>query len=58
MGTKSLRLNFEVRRKGEDALVAEAHFVLVAVRRDSFETVPLPELLKQRLAPYTKNRDS
>ncbi|MBV9958318.1 MAG: acyl-CoA thioesterase, partial [Acidobacteria bacterium] len=54
VGTKSLRLNFEVRRKGEEALVAEAHFVLVAVRRDSFETVPLPELLKQRLAPYTK----
>ncbi len=53
VGTKSLRLNFEVRRKGEDALVAEAHFVLVAVRRDSFETVPLPELLRQRLAPYT-----
>jgi YbgC/YbaW family acyl-CoA thioester hydrolase len=53
MGTKSLRLNFEVRRKGEDALVAEAHFVLVAVRRETFETVPLPELLKQCLAPYT-----
>ena len=53
VGTKSLRLNFEVRRKGEDALVAEAHFVLVAVRRDTFETVPLPEELKRRLAPYT-----
>ncbi len=53
VGTKSLRLNFEVRRKGEDSLVAEAHFVLVAVRRDTFETVPLPEELKRRLAPYT-----
>jgi len=53
VGTKSLRLDFEVRRKGEDSLVAEAHFVLVAVRRDSFETVPLPEELKRRLAPYT-----
>ena len=57
IGTKSLRLNFEVRRKGEDSLVAEAHFVLVAVRRDTFETVPLPEELKRRLAPYTKNSD-
>lgn len=54
VGTKSLRLNFEVRRKGEDDLVAEAHFVLVAVRRDSFETVPVPEELKRRLAPYTQ----
>ena len=53
VGTKSLRLNFEVRRKGEDSLVAEAHFVLVAVRRDTFETVLLPEELKRRLAPYT-----
>ena len=57
VGTKSLRLNFEVRRKGEDAPVAEAHFVLVAVRRDTFETVPLPEELKRRLAPYTVTSD-
>jgi acyl-CoA thioester hydrolase len=54
IGTKSLRLNFEVRRKGEDALVAEAHFVLVAVRRDTFKTVALPAELKSRLAPYTQ----
>lgn len=57
IGTKSLRLNFEVRRKGEDALTAEAHFVLVAVRRNTFETVPLPDELKRRLAPYTKESD-
>ena len=54
VGTKSLRLNFEVRRKGEDGLVAEAHFILVAVRRDTFDSVPVPEELKHRLAPYTK----
>ncbi|HEX8650446.1 MAG TPA: thioesterase family protein [Pyrinomonadaceae bacterium] len=53
IGTKSLRLNFEVRRKGEATLIAEAHFVLVSVRRDTFETVALPEELKRRLAPYT-----
>ncbi len=54
IGTKSLRLNFEVRRKGEERLVAEAHFVLVAVRRQTFETVPVPEELRRRLAPYTQ----
>jgi acyl-CoA thioester hydrolase len=54
MGTKSLRLNFEVRRKGEASLVAEAHFVLVAVRRDTFETVAVPDDLRRRLAPYTR----
>ena len=54
VGTKSLRLNFEVRRKGEGGLVAEAHFVLVAVRRNTFDSVPVPEELKRRLAPYTR----
>lgn len=54
VGTKSLRLNFEVRRKGEAALVAEAHFVLVAVKRHTFESVPLPDELRRRLAPYTQ----
>jgi acyl-CoA thioester hydrolase len=53
VGRKSLRLNFEVRRKGDDEMLAEAHFVLVAVRRDTFETVAVPEELKKRLAPYT-----
>jgi YbgC/YbaW family acyl-CoA thioester hydrolase len=53
IGTKSLRLNFEVRRKGEEALFAEAHFVLVAVRRNTFETVPISEELRRRLWPYT-----
>lgn len=54
VGSKSLRLNFEVRRKGVDEMIAEAHFVLVSVRRDTFETVPLPEELRRRLAPYTQ----
>ncbi len=53
-GTKSMRLDFEVRRKGEEMLVAVAHFVLASVRRDTFETVPIPGELKERLAPYTK----
>lgn len=53
-GHKSFRLNFEVNRKGDDELVTEAHFVLASVRRDSFETVPVPQELKQRLAPFIK----
>ncbi len=53
VGTKSLRLDFEVRRNGEPSIVAEAHFVLVAVRRNTFDSVPVPEELKRRLAPYT-----
>jgi YbgC/YbaW family acyl-CoA thioester hydrolase len=53
VGNKSLRLDFEVRRRGEAETLADAHFVLVAVRRDTFETVAVPEELKKRLAPYT-----
>lgn len=56
-GTKSLRLNFEVRRKDVETIIAEAHFILVSVRRDTFETVPIPEELKRRLAPYTKRQN-
>jgi acyl-CoA thioester hydrolase len=52
-GTKSMQLNFEVRRKGEEELTARAHFVLASVRRDTFETVPIPDELRARLAPYT-----
>jgi acyl-CoA thioester hydrolase len=51
-GTKSMRLNFEVRRKDEEALIATAHFVLAAVNQDTFETVPIPTELRERLAPY------
>lgn len=58
VGTKSLRLNFEVRRKGDDEMIAEAHFVLVAVRRDTFNTVAVPEELRRRLAPYTRPAES
>jgi|SRR6201988_897821 len=54
-GTKSMKLNFEVRRKGEDAMIATAHFVLAAVNQDTFETVPIPAELRERLAPYTAN---
>ena len=53
-GNKSMRLNFEVRRNGEELLIAQAHFVLASVRRDTFETVPIPETLKLRLEQYTK----
>lgn len=54
VGTKSLRLNFEVRRNGDPSIVAEAHFVLVAVRRNTFDSVPVPDELKRRLAPFTR----
>jgi YbgC/YbaW family acyl-CoA thioester hydrolase len=53
-GRTSLRLDFEVRRKSEAEIIANAHFVLAAVRRDTFATVPIPDELRARLAPFTK----
>jgi YbgC/YbaW family acyl-CoA thioester hydrolase len=52
-GNCSMRLNFEVRRKGDETIIADAHFVLAAVRRDTFETVRIPDELRRLLAPYT-----
>jgi acyl-CoA thioester hydrolase len=56
-GTKSMRLNFEVRRKGTEELVATAHFVLAAVNQNTFKTVPIPSELREKLAPYTANEE-
>ena len=53
-GNKSMRLDFEVRRHDEELIIARAHFVLASVRRDTFETVPIPETLKVRLEQYTQ----
>jgi YbgC/YbaW family acyl-CoA thioester hydrolase len=57
-GNKSMRLDFEVRRKGDEVIIARAHFVLASVRRDTFETVPIPNELRNRLALYTKLNDA
>ena len=59
IGTTSLRLNFEVRRKDrdnkiEEKLIATAHFVLVATRRDNLHPVPIPDELRRALEPYTE----
>ena len=56
-GTKSMRLDFEVRRQGEEQLIATAHFVLAAVNQDTFETVPIPAELRERLAPFAAKAD-
>jgi len=51
-GTKSMKLNFEVRRKHGDELIATSHFVLAAVDQETFETVPIPAEMRERLAAY------
>lgn len=53
IGQSSLRLNFEVRRQGEAELIANAHFVLVTVRRTNFDKIPVPDQMREQLSPYT-----
>jgi YbgC/YbaW family acyl-CoA thioester hydrolase len=53
IGNSSLRLDFEVRRNNKPDLIATAHFVLVSVKRDTFEKIPVPQVLRRKLAPYT-----
>ena len=60
IGRTSLQLNFEVRRKRDNGeiepdLIATAHFVLVAARRDTLEPVPVPEELRRALEPFSEN---
>lgn len=57
IGRTSMRLNFEVGRKGgdgklEEGLIATAHFVLVSTSRDGLKPVPLPEELRSAFGPY------
>jgi len=58
IGTTSLRLNFEVRRKDrddkiEERLIATAHFVLVSTGRHNLQPVPVPDELRRALNTYT-----
>ena len=59
IGTTSLRLNFEVRRKNEageieNDLMATAHFVLVSTDRPKLRPVPIPDELRRALEPFAK----
>jgi len=59
LGRTSVRLNFEVRRKTDDGaveekLIATAHFVLVVVRRNTLEPIPVPEKLRRALESYVE----
>lgn len=55
IGTSSIHLEFEVRRSTDrDTVVATGKYVLVAVRRGEFRPTPVPEIIRERLAPYVE----
>lgn len=55
IGTTSIHLNFEVRRSEKrDEVVASGKYVLVSVRHGSFKPTPVPDVVREKLAPYVE----
>ena len=55
IGTSSIHLNFAVhRREHPELVVATGKYILVAVRRGEFSSVPVPESVRVKLAPYVE----
>ena len=55
IGTSSIHLNFEVRRtEAPDIVVATGKYILVAVKRGEFKPAPVPDLVREKLAPYVE----
>jgi YbgC/YbaW family acyl-CoA thioester hydrolase len=55
IGNTSIHLNFEVRRDVErDVVVATGKYVLVTVPRGEFKPAPVPDLVREKLAPYVE----
>jgi acyl-CoA thioester hydrolase len=53
IGTSSIHLNFEVKRKEQpDILVATGKYILVTVGRGEFRPKPVPQAVREKLAPY------
>ena len=56
IGTSSIHLNFEVRRtEAPDVVVAAGKYVLVAVKRGEFKPTPVPDIVREKLAPYVES---
>ena len=56
IGESSIHLNFEVHRQDRpDKVVAKGKYILVTVRQGEFKPVPVPAVLREKLAPYVEN---
>jgi len=57
IGKSSIDLQFEVRRAQQpETIVAKGQYILVCVRRGQFQAVPVPDAVREKLAPYVENR--
>lgn len=53
IGTSSIHLNFEVTRHEHPGIVvATGQYVLVTVKRGEFSPTPVPDQMREKLAPY------
>jgi len=52
LGTSSIHLNFAARL--DETVVATGKYILVSVAQGTFETVPVPEVLRERVARYVE----
>jgi YbgC/YbaW family acyl-CoA thioester hydrolase len=59
LGRSSIQLDFEVRRKATpDGIVATGRYILAAVRQGEFSSTPIPQEIRDRLAPYLEQNTS
>jgi YbgC/YbaW family acyl-CoA thioester hydrolase len=57
IGTSSIHLQFEATRaQVPGVVVAKGQYILVCVRRGEFKPVPVPDAVREKLAPYVENR--
>jgi YbgC/YbaW family acyl-CoA thioester hydrolase len=55
LGNSSIHINFEVRRsEARNVIVATGKYVLVAVKRGEFKPTPIPDAVREKLAPYVE----
>jgi len=55
IGTSSIHLNFEVRRKEQpETIVATGKYILVTVARGEFKPMPVPAEIRRRLEPFVE----
>lgn len=53
LGASSIQLDFSVTRSSDpDTVVATGRYILVSVRQGEFKPVPLPDRIREKLAPY------
>jgi YbgC/YbaW family acyl-CoA thioester hydrolase len=58
IGTTSIHIHFEVRRANDpDEVVASGKYVVVTVRQNELEPVPIPDVMRVKIAPYVEHED-